>query len=140
MEVMTLERTLTELDHLRLLNLLRRDAQADRPLAQQQAVDDLLDGCAIVPSRQIAPDVVTMCSQVLLGDGRTGRRTALTLCYPADANPALGSVSVLSPAGSALLGLPVGGTARWLTPGGEHKAAEVLAILFQPEASGDYAT
>jgi regulator of nucleoside diphosphate kinase len=48
-------------------------------------------------------------------------------------------VSVLSPVGSALLGMRVGSIARWSTPAGDEKAAEILAILFQPESSGDYA-
>jgi len=30
--------------------------------------------------------------------------------------------------------------ARWRAPGGREKAAKVAAILFQPEASGDYLT
>ncbi|KQV55018.1 transcription elongation factor GreAB [Pelomonas sp. Root1217] len=138
MEVMTLERTLTELDHVRLLNLLRRDAHADRLPAPLQAVGDLLDACVIVPSRQVAPDVVTMGSEVIVEDRQTRQRTTMTLCYPADAEPALGRVSVLSPVGSALLGLRVGSLARWALPTGDEKAAEVLAVLFQPEAGGDY--
>lgn len=138
MEVVTLERTLTELDHVRLLNLLRRDARGGGSPAQPQALDDLLDGASLVPSREVMPDIVTMYSRVLLQDPQTGQRSTLTLCYPADAEPALGFVSVLSPVGSALLGLRVGSTARWATPTGERKAAEILAILFQPESSGDY--
>ena len=39
MEVVTLERTLTELDHVRVLNLLRRGARADRSPAQAQAIE-----------------------------------------------------------------------------------------------------
>ncbi|MBS0445583.1 MAG: GreA/GreB family elongation factor [Proteobacteria bacterium] len=139
MEVLTLERTLTELDHARLLNLLRRDARGDGSLEQVRAIEDVLDASALVPSREVAPDVVTMYSRVLLQDARTGQRKTLTLCYPADAEPAAGFVSVLSPVGSALLGLRVGSSARWSTPAGGEKAAEVLAILFQPESSGDYA-
>ena len=46
---------------------------------------------------------------------------------------------MLSPVGSALLGLRVGSVARWRTPSGEDKVAEILGILFQPESSGDYA-
>ena len=88
----------------------------------------------------MGPDVVTMYSQVVLQDTQTGQRNTLTLCYPADAEPAVGFVSVLSPVGSALLGLRVGSVARWSTPAGDEKAAEILALLFQPESSGDYAT
>lgn len=140
MELALVERTLTELDHVRLLNLLRRDARADASFAPQRALEDVLDTSTPVPSRDVSPDVVTMYSQVLLEDLRTGQRHTLTLCYPADAEPAAGFVSVLSPVGSALLGLRVGTTARWRTPSGDEKAAEILGILFQPESSGDYAT
>ena len=139
MEALTLERTLTELDHVRLLNLLRRDERGDGSPAQLQAIEDMLHGSALVPSREVPPDVVTMYSQVLLQDLQSGQRSTLTLCYPPDAEPAAGFVSVLSPVGSALLGLRVGSTARWSTPTGELRAAEILAILFQPESSGDYA-
>jgi len=86
----------------------------------------------------VPPDVVTMYSQVLLLDRASGERNKVTLCYPADAEPAEGFVSVLSPLGWSLLGLRAGQVARWSTPSGGERAAEVLAILFQPEASGDY--
>ena len=138
MEVLTLERTLTELDHVRLLNLVRRDARGDGFPAQRHAVENVLDASAIVPSRRVPPDVVTMYSQVLLRNLRTSQRSTLTLCYPADAEPAVGFVSVLSPVGSGLLGLRIGSVARWSTPAGDEKAAEILALLFQPESSGDY--
>ena len=140
MELLTLERTLTELDHVRLLNLVRRDARGDGFPAQRHAVENVLDASSIVPSRQVPPDVVTMYSHVQLRDLQTSRRSTLTLCYPADAEPAMRFVSVLSPVGSSLLGLRVGSVARWATPSGDAKAAEILAILFQPEASGDYST
>lgn len=135
MEVLTLERTLTELDHVRLLSLARRQ----RPGVAAAAIEPLLDACNVVPSRQVRPDVVTMYSQVLLQDLASGLRSRLTLCYPADAEPAAGFVSVLSPVGCSLLGLTVGAVARWSTPSGEARSAEVVALLFQPEASGDYA-
>lgn len=140
MEVVALERTLTELDHVRLLSLICRDLRGDGPRRHPGAIEDVLDGSALVPSHEVGPDVVTMYSQVLLQDTRTGQRTTLTLCYPADAEPAVGFISVLSPVGSALLGTRVGSVARWFTPAGDEKSAEILAILFQPESSGDYAT
>ncbi len=139
MEVSTLERTLTELDHVRLLNLLRREARACGSPSPLRMIEDVLDASAVVPSREVASEVVTMYSQVLLQDLQNSRRHTLTLCYPPDAEPAAGFVSVLSPVGSALLGLRVGSVARWSTPSGEPRAAEILSILFQPESSGDYA-
>lgn len=138
MEVLALERTLTELDHVRLLNLARRHTRVDGAPAPCPAIQEVLDTCAIVPSRQAPPDVVTMYSQVVLRDLPAGERSTLTLCYPADAEPASGFISVLSPVGTSLLGMREGSVARWLTPAGEARAAEIVAILFQPEDSGDY--
>jgi regulator of nucleoside diphosphate kinase len=137
-EVIPLERTLTELDHVRLLNLLRRNARGDGSPGHARVIEYVLDASSLVPSRQVPPDVVTMYSQVLLQDMETGQQSKLTLCYPADAEPATGFVSVLSPVGCALLGLRVGDVARWSTPAGGEKTSEILAILFQPESSGDY--
>ena len=42
-------------------------------------------------------------------------------------------------AGWSLLGLQAGSIAHWTTPRGEQGSAEILAILYQPESSGDYA-
>jgi len=126
------ERLLTELDFVRLSRL-------DEDPSSEILAEVL--GCAdLVPSREIGPDIVTMYSQLELVMVRSGQRRKFTLCYPDDAEPAAGFLSVLSPMGAALLGLRVGETACWHTPGGEPVQAEVQAVLFQPEASGDYLT
>lgn len=138
MEALALERTVTDLDHIRLKNLVRRDKPGRSLHSQAPLIEDVLDAFAIVPSRKVSPDIVTMNSQVLLFDRASGERNKLTLCYPEDAEPGAGFVSVLSPVGWSVLGLRVGCVARWSTPTGGERAAEVLAILFQPEASGDY--
>lgn len=138
MEVLNLERTLTELDHVRLTKLLHRHPVGASLRSKALAIEDELDWASVVPAREVPPDVVTMYSQVQLGDLATGERSSLTLCYPAHANPNANLVSVLSPVGWSLLGLKVGAIARWTTPRGERGAAELLAILFQPESSGDY--
>ena len=129
------DRTLTELDHVRITKLMQR---LRLEAAAGDSLETLLDGAELVPSRQVAPDVVTMYSQVLLRDLATGERRTVTLCYPDDAEPAEGFVSVLSPVGIALLGARVGSVVDWMPPGGRRVEVEVLALLFQPEASGDY--
>jgi regulator of nucleoside diphosphate kinase len=123
------ERTLTELDHVRIARLIGADSH---PLAA------VLDDAQLTPSRDVAPDVVTMYSQIVVADVATGQRRKLALCYPPDAEPAAGFISVLSPVGASLLGLRVGDIARSRTPDGDEVEHEVVAILFQPEASGDY--
>lgn len=124
------ERTLTDLDHVRLSKLQSRQSLP--------ALDDLLDATDVVSPQEVASDVVTMRSRLVIADAQTGRRQTITLCYPADADAASGQVSVLSPVGLALIGMRVGATARWRTPGGEEGAAQVVDLVYQPEASGDY--
>ncbi len=124
------ERTLTELDHARLAKLGGTTGVAQ--------LDDILSGSDIVAPRAVAADIVTMYTQVEIEDCHTHLRHKLVLCYPWDAEPAGGFISVLSPVGLALIGMREGSTARWQTPSGEESSAQVAAILFQPEASGDY--
>jgi regulator of nucleoside diphosphate kinase len=126
------ERTLTDLDHRRLSKLLGKSGPP--------ALEQLLDATDVVGAREVAPDIVTMYSQVAIVDPATGQHHTLTLCYPADAEPATGFISVLSPVGLGLIGLRVGALARWRMPGGGEGTARVEKILFQPEASGDYTT
>lgn len=126
------ERTLTDLDFARLSKLLNHQLPS--------SLADLLASAEVTSSRAIDNDVVTMYSRVELVDVDTRRRQVLTVCYPSDAEPSAGFISVLSPVGNSLLGLRVGGMARWRTPGGDECASEVAAILFQPEATGDYST
>lgn len=131
------ERTLTELDHARLARLLQRDPRD--PLATvSESLKDALDCADLVPSREVAPDVVTMYSRVTVEDTRDGRQQVFTLCYPEHAEPASGFVSVLSPIGTALLGRRVGELAVPGSPDAGGAALLIREILFQPEASGDY--
>ena len=129
------ERTLTELDHARLTRLTRNLAG---PLRRSDPLEQALDTATLVPSPTIPADVVTMHSKVALRDLGTSRRFRLTLCYPEDAEPAAGFVSVLAPLGASVLGLRVGEDARWALPGGGEGAARLEAILFQPESSGEF--
>ena len=124
------ERTLTDVDFARLTKLL---SQGLPP-----TLADLLASAEVMKSHAVDADVVTMYSRVEVVDAHTCRRQVLTICYPDDAEPAAGCISVLSPVGISLLGLKTGDIAKWLTPTGEECAAEIAAIQYQPEAAGDY--
>lgn len=127
------ERTLTQLDHARLSRLLERQSGG-----AGEDLQELLDFSDLVDPREMAPDVVTMNSRVLLADADSGQRQELTLCYPEQAQPADGRVSVLSPIGASLLGARVGSTVQWSPPAGAARRAQVLGLAYQPEAAGDY--
>lgn len=128
------ERLLTELDHARLNTLARQAA----PSQAAQDLAELLLDADTVPGRQVPAHIVTMYSQVRARDRQTGTQSKLVICYPDDADAVAGFVSVLSPVGRSLLGLSPGGVAQWPTPDGGSASVELMAILFQPEASGDY--
>jgi len=126
------ERKLTELDFARLKKFTVAGAMPQ--------LSEILNEAEVVPGQAIPADVVTMYAQFVIHDLEKQRRQILALCYPADAEPAKGYISVLSPAGIALIGLPVGAIASWNGPGGAEIVAQIEGILFQPEASGDSAT
>ncbi|MEO5733961.1 MAG: GreA/GreB family elongation factor [Rubrivivax sp.] len=133
------ERTLVELDHLRLTHLVQRlRASRDAP-PSLPFIEQLLEGADVLPWQQMPPDTVTMQSRLRLKNLPGGDRNELTLCFPAAADASAGQVSVLSPLGSSLLGQRVGATVRWVTPAGGTLAAEITDVLFQPESSGEFA-
>ena len=130
--LLTDERTLSELDHVRLAALARRTPAAAATL------EPLLDSAPTVAPQDVPADLVTMHTRVELVDPDSGERQTLTLCYPAEADAAQGAVSELSPVGTALLGRSVGAVAHWTTPDGRDHAARIVALAYQPEADGDY--
>ena len=122
---------------------MRRDLRErlSPPTALTRQIEDTLDACARGARAQGVARRGDDVSQVLLLDRASGdTAAAVTLCYPvADAQPADGFISVLSP-----LGWRPRSACAWdkcragPRPRAANGAAEVLAILFQPEASGDY--
>jgi regulator of nucleoside diphosphate kinase len=122
---------LTKLDHGRLFKL--NGGHPPEPLT------DVLDSAELIDSTDVRPDVVTLYSQVLVTQD-DGEQRKLTLCYPDDAEPNAGFISVLSPVGLALLGRCVGAQVGWTMPSGKQRLLRIDAVLFQPESSGDYTT
>lgn len=105
-------------------------------MAVAHALSALLQETEVLPGRQIGADVITMYSQFELDLGGQGR-CSMAICYPEDAEPAAGFISVLSPIGLALIGCRRGAHVQWESPGG-RSAGTIATVLFQPEASGDY--
>lgn len=82
----------------------------------------------IVPSGFLLHGVVTMGSQVEFRDDTTDHTRTVTLVYPEEADLAEGRLSVLSPVGAALIGLSVGQSIEWQTPGGGWRSLTVLGV------------
>jgi regulator of nucleoside diphosphate kinase len=93
-----------------------------------------LKKAVIVDARCIGPDIVTMNSRVRYEDQSTGERRQVTIVFPHDANASTGAISVLTPVGTALLGLAAGQSIVWPFPDGTQHCLRVLSIVYQPEA------
>lgn len=121
-------------DFARIEQLL--DAPALRQSLAAQALWAELDRAEVREPRNIPPDVVTMRSEVVCRDEASGVEHRLRLSYPHEQGD--GYVSVLAPAGSALLGLRVGDAIDWPIASGATLRLRVLRIVHQPEAAGDF--
>lgn len=104
--------------------------------AQYEALRGELDRADVVQPSDMPADVVTMNSVVTFKDDDSSDELTISLVYPSGAGVP-GTVSVLAPVGSALLGLRVGQHIEWPTPDGRRRHLRVLEIEYQPEASGD---
>jgi regulator of nucleoside diphosphate kinase len=97
---------------------------------------DELERAELVPAAEVAPKVVTMSSRVRIMDPDAGESRTVTLVYPGEEDSLRGRVSVLTPLGTALLGLPEGSRMQWRTLDGRSKSISVLEVQYQPEAHG----
>ena len=101
-------------------------SMAKRELAD--LLEEELARASVVEDDQVPPDVVSMNSTVSFEDIETGKTTVITLVYPPDANIEANKISILTPVGSALIGLRVGQTIQWPFPNGKVKTLKVVEV------------
>jgi regulator of nucleoside diphosphate kinase len=77
-----------------------------------------------------------MNSRVRIMDPDTGDSRTVTLVYPGEEDSLRHKVSVFTPLGIALLGLPEGARMDWRTLDGRRKSVSVLEVEYQPESLG----
>ncbi len=106
--------------------LTRILANSDSKLAA--ALEEELLRADVVPDGEVPADVVTMHSKVTFEDQDNGTRTTVTLVYPREANVDELRISILTPVGSALIGLGVGGTIDWPLPNGRMRRLKVIQV------------
>lgn len=134
------ERTIyiTELDRARLEALI--EAMLHSPSLDVEHVGALADElrrAVVLKPIEVPPDVITMRSRARLVDLDTGEVLEYALVFPPEASIETGRLSVLAPIGTAMLGYRVGDEFEWEVPTGVRRL-RVDAILYQPEAAGDY--
>ena len=127
---------INEFDAERIDRLLEQSAYANSPVAS--ALNDELDRAQMCAPEDMPHDVVSMNSQVRFRDLTTGEERVRTLVFPAQMTDSSSQLSVMAPVGAALLGLRAGSTIHWELPGGTSTHLEVLELLYQPEAAGEF--
>ena len=80
----------------------------------------------VVEPLRVPPGIVGMGSTVDYRDDATGETRTVTVVYPDEADLTAGKISVLSPVGTALIGLSVGQSIEWQAPTGSRRSLTVL--------------
>lgn len=134
------QHTLTFTDHdVERLEEFLDGAQRLGPLKRNslEALAEELESGNIVPSRKIAPNIITLNTRVRLQDLDNGKNLEVTLVLPSSADFSAGRLSVASPLGIAILGYAVGDVVEYPVQSG-IKRVRIDEILYQPEAAGHY--
>lgn len=110
-------------DYLQLIKLIE---QHDTPAAE--ALDIELSRADLVHDKDVPADAVGMGSRVTFVDLDSHEEKTISLVYPNEADVAQMKISVLSPVGSALIGLRIGGNIDWPVPQGKVRRLKVIAV------------
>lgn len=93
-----------------------------------ELLDEELARATIVEDDALPPQTVALDSQVRFSDGQSDEVREVRLVLPSEAAPDEGRISVLSPIGSALIGLRAGDNIDWPLPGGRIRRVHVLEV------------
>lgn len=119
----------TEADHTRLTNLVAAVRERSPDVADELQIE--MTRASIADADSISPDVVRMGSIVAFqSDAASQRRVELV--FPVDADIAKGKISILTPIGTALIGLSVGQSIEWRSRDGRSHRLTVVSVE-QPE-------
>jgi regulator of nucleoside diphosphate kinase len=109
------------------LSALAHAARKRMPELADELADEI--GRARVLTKGKHPQhIVCMNSEVEFCDDTTGKVQTVTLVYPEEADISQRKVSVLTPVGTALIGLQTGHSITWETPNGELRQLTIVAV------------
>ncbi|QPC92996.1 nucleoside diphosphate kinase regulator [Mesorhizobium sp. INR15] len=123
---------ISQSDHARL-SLLANTVAARNPEASDELLAEL-ERARIVSDGWVSAGTVRMGSTVTFKPD-TGDRKTITLVFPGDADISEGKVSILTPIGTALIGLSAGQSITWTARDGRRHELLVVAVS-QPAPKG----
>lgn len=121
---------ITEIDQARLRDLVMLEQGPDVVELEYE-----IERATVVNARQLARDVVTMNSRVLLH--LDNEEMEVDLVYPQDADGSPGKLSICSSVGTAILGYKESDEIDWRIPDRTCRIW-IEKVLYQPEAAGDF--
>lgn len=116
-------------DYDRLSALLERSDSDDETV---ESLEEELSRANLVKRAELPQNVVTMNSRVRFRNETTGGEHELVLVYPNELQGGEGRISVLAPAGAALLGLTVGDVIDWPMQGRKSLRIKILDVSHSP--------
>jgi len=105
-----------------------RDYARLAPITRNHPLDGELGRATVVPEERMPAGVVRLYARVTYLDESTGIRRQIELVLPEEADVDAGRISVLTPVGSALLGLRRGQSIQWPFPSGFPRRLRVLDV------------
>lgn len=112
-------------DHARLSMLANSTAERNADVADELFAE--LDRARVTPDNAMSDDIVQMGSTVEFKPD-TGESKTVTLVFPGDADISAGKVSILTPIGTALLGLAPGQSIQWTARDGRKHELNVITV------------
>ena len=117
--------SISKTDHTRLSALAEAVAERSPEISEELLAE--LDRARVVADSAVAAKVVRMGSTVRLKPD-TGEEKTVTLVFPGEADIAQGKISILTPIGTALLGLSAGQSMMWTARDGRRHELSVLDV------------
>ena len=93
-----------------------------------QRLLDELERAEVRPAESIPPSVITLGSEVTYRDETNGRTHTVQLVLPGEADISRRRISVLTPIGTALIGLSEGQCIDWETRDGSERQLTVVSV------------
>lgn len=117
--------TVAEEDYNRLSALLEK---TNDPTGVADGLEDELSRAALKPLAEIPESVVVMNSVVVFEDQDSGRERRLQLVYPRQVDGSADKISILAPAGAAMIGLSIGDSIEWPVQGRKPLHLKVVSV------------
>ena len=122
----------SEIDYERLMGLATNVSERLEEIAEELTAE--LDRAKVVPAKRLPQNVIRMGSTVEFRSN-DGQERRVTLVYPGEADIEQGKISILTPIGTALIGLAPGQSMSWTARDGKQHQLNVLSVSDEAEVA-----